>query len=220
MHLSKLAYNIVQLRVVISLFGLIVGFTLTAQPTTGDATSIFASATWSSTNRTLVPNDGLFGEPLGARADETKLNIWSFTLGFRTEVHRNVAWEGALSYMRNGERYLFEDTDTSYMYTSQYSYIAVPFKFYYTCGDELKLLVGAGLVPQMFTGFTQNSVSENSKSIRVKEELKTNIGYSSFVISAVFNIGAQLKVGDRWSVLMLPEYKLQLNSSLGKKCYV
>lgn len=179
-------------------------------------TSIFASATWSSTNRTLVSNNGLFGKPLGFRADEKKLNVWSFTLGFRSQIHEHVAWEGALSYMRNGETYLFEDTDTLYSYESRYSYVAVPLKLYYTYGNEIKLLVGAGVVPQMFTGFKQNIESENSKGNTTKEEVKTRIGYNSFVISTVFNLGAQIKVGDRWSLLILPEYKLQLTSSLEK----
>lgn len=177
-------------------------------------TSVFASATWSSTNRSLVPNDGLFGKPLGARADEEKLNVWSFTLGFRSQIHKNIAWEGAISYMRNGESYLFEDTDTLYSYESRYSYVAVPLKLYFTYGDEIKLLVGAGVVPQMFTGFKQNIESEDSKNITLKEEVKTRIGYNSFVISTVFNLGAQFKVGERWSLLVLPEYKLQLTSSL------
>jgi hypothetical protein len=180
------------------------------------ATSIFASATWNSTNRTLVPNDGLFGKPLGYRADETKLNVWSFTLGFRSQLHKNIAWEGAVSYMRNGESYSFEDTDTSYMYESRYSYIAVPMKLFYTYGSDIKLLVGAGIVPQMFTGFKQDIEYEGEKNATIKEEVKTRIGYNSFVLSTVFNVGAQFKVGDRWSVLILPEYKLQLTSSLEK----
>ncbi len=179
-------------------------------------TSVFLSSTWSSTFRTLETGDGFFGKPLGERVNETKLNVWSFTLGFRSQLHKNIAWEGGVSFMRNGESYSFEESDTSYSYESRYNYIAVPMKLFYTYGSEIKLLVGAGVVPQMFTGFKQNITYEDKASTDVTEEVKTKIGYNSFVLSTVFNIGAQVKVGERWSILLLPEYKLQLNSSYEK----
>ncbi len=180
------------------------------------ATSIFLSSTWSSTFRQLEPGEGFFGQPLGERVNETKLNVWSFTLGFRSQLNKHIAWEGAVSYMRNGESYSFEESDTSYSYESRYSYIAVPMKLFYTYGTEIKLLVGAGIVPQMFSGFKQDITYEDKLSNNVTEEVKTKIGYNSFVLSTVFNLGAQFKVGDRWSILLLPEYKLQLTSSYQK----
>ena len=180
------------------------------------ATSIFLSSTWSSTFRQLEPGEGFFGQPLGERVNETKLNVWSFTFGFRSQLNKHIAWEGAVSYMRNGESYSFEEPDTSYSYESRYSYIAVPMKLFYTYGTEIKLLVGAGIVPQMFSGFKQDITYEDKLSNNVTEEVKTKIGYNSFVLSTVFNIGAQYKVGDRWSILLLPEYKLQLTSSYQK----
>lgn len=180
------------------------------------STSVFLSSTWSSTFRSLETGDGFFGKPLGERVNETRLNAWSFTLGFRSQLSDYFAWEGAVAYMKNGESYAFEESDTSYSYESRYNYIGVPMKLFFTYGDEIKLLVGAGVVPQMFTGFKQNITYEDKLSNNETEEIKTKIGYNSFVLSTVFNLGAQFKVGERWSILLLPEYKLQLTSSYQK----
>ena len=195
----------------------ILGFNFYAQKVGKvDETSIFFTTIWSSSDRFLEPNDGFFGEPLEHRIDENKLSSWSFSLGFRSKIHKNIAWEGAISYLRNGESYIYEDLDTLYKYESQYSYIAVPLKIFFTYGDNVRLLVGGGIVPQMFTGFEQNIESEDSNNTIRREELKTKIGYNSFVASIACNIGVELNLVNSWSIILLPEYRLQLMSSLDR----
>jgi len=195
----------------------IIGFNFYAQRVEkDDETSVFLTTIWSCSNRIIEPNDGFFGEPLGYRINENKLSNWSFSLGFRSKIHKNIAWEGAISYLRNGESYLYEDLDTLYSYESQYSYIAVPLKIFFTYGDNIRLLVGGGILPQMFTGFKQNIESEDSNNVILKEELKTKIGYNSFVASIACNLGVQFNLVNSWSILLLPEYRLQLMSSLDR----
>jgi hypothetical protein len=178
-----------------------------------NATSVFLTANWSSTNRKLIENDGLFGKPLGEREFEKSSNAWSFELGFRNKIHKNISWEGGISLMQNAESYLFEGADSTYSYKTKYMYIAMPVKLYYTYGESFKLLAGGGIVPQMFLGYKQDIEYTNSLDETTTEEVKLKSGYSPFVISAVVNIGTQIKLGGNWSFLFVPEYKIQLTTS-------
>ena len=180
------------------------------------ATSIFLTTNWSHTSRRLETNEGLVGDSLGHRADETGLNAWSFGIGFRNRLHKNFVWEGGVSFMRNGESYSFTDTDTSYSYQTQYTYIAMPIRAMYTYGDKIQFLGGVGIVPQMFVSYKQDAQWTTANNTDLSESFKTQNGYATFVISAIFNAGVQLELSDRWSFLFLPEYKIQLNSSYVK----
>jgi hypothetical protein len=180
------------------------------------ATSIFLTTNWSFTNSRLETNDGLIGDSLGYRANETGLNTWSFGIGFRNRLHKNFVLEGGVSFMRNGESYSFVDTDTSYSYQTQYTYIAMPIRGMYSYGDKIELLVGGGIVPQMFVVYKQDIQWTTSNNTDGSESSKTQNNYEPFVISAVLNAGVQFKMSDSWSFLFLPEYKIELNTSFEK----
>ena len=180
------------------------------------ATSIFLTTNWSFTNSRLETNDGLVGDSLGSRANETGLNTWSFGIGFRNRLHKNFVLEGGVSFMRNGESYSFVEADTSYSYQTQYTYIAMPIRGMYSYGDKIEFLVGGGIVPQLFVGYKQDRQWTTSNNTDGSETFKTQNGFNTFLISAVINAGVQFKMSDSWSFLFLPEYKIQLNTSFVK----
>lgn len=177
------------------------------------STSVFINTNWSKTSRKLIVNDGLFGDYLGERANETNLNLWSFGLGFRSEITKNIMWEGGVSFQQNGEQYSFEQTDSSYQYESKYTYISLPIKVYYKYGKAIRVIGGLGIVPQMFVKFHQKRNWTDSNSIEGSETIKTTIGHSSFVISSVFNLGVEMDFSDKVTLFFIPEYKVQLTSS-------
>lgn len=175
---------------------------------------IFLGTNWSATNRVLIENKGLFGDSLGERANETGVNRWSFGLGFRTKLNNYLMMEGGVSYLQNGETYLFEGTDTSSTYTNSYQYIGMPIKLYYFYGQKkLRFQVGVGVIPQMALNFRQSSTIIDSGGNETSESIKTKIGYSSFAVSIVGNIGIQYEFTPTWSIYVLPEYRRQLTSS-------
>ena len=184
-----------------------------------NSTSVFAIANWSYTSRKLIENDGLYGKPLGEREFEKSSNAWSYELGIRNKIHPNISWEGGIAFTQNAEKYSFEEVDTSYNYRTKYMYIAMPLKLYYTYGESFKLIAGGGIVPQMFVGYRQNVEYTTAENETITEELKTKVGYApnSFVLSAVVNLGAQVNLGGHWSLLIIPEYKVQLTSSYSKQ---
>ena len=177
---------------------------------------IYFVSNWSNTNRSLSVNEGLFADSLGDRANEVNLNTWSFGLGLRNRLHKHFGWEGGIWFLRNGESYNFEDTDTAYMYNTTYSYIGMPVKASFLYGEDIQLIASAGVIPQMFMRYKQDIEYTDSQNTTTKESVKTNSGYNSFVMSAVFNVGGKVKFGNRWSLIVLPEYRLQLNSSYQK----
>ncbi len=181
------------------------------------ATEVFFLANWSVTDRVLTENKGLFGDTLGVRADETSLNKWSFGLGFRNMITKSFAWEGGISLLRNGESYSFSGADTAYNYTTTYTYIAMPLKIDYVFGKKLQLVTAAGIIPQMFMRYRQVGTDVDSKGSESPFDNSTHSGYSPFVLSAVFNVGAQLKLSNQVKFFFIPEYRLQLNSTYTNK---
>ena len=180
-------------------------------------TLLYFNTNWSYTPRKLIVNDGLFGDSLGERGNEEAGNKWSFGLGFRNQIHKNIALEGGIAFMRNSEKYNFEGVDTAYSYVTEYSYLALPIKIYYTYGKSIKFLGGVGITPQMFVRYKQNRNWKNSEGVEESEIFKTTTGFNTFAISATISAGVQFELGDRWSVQVIPEYRIQLNSSNTKQ---
>lgn len=177
-------------------------------------TEIFFGANWSATNRVLKINDNVFGDSLGERANETGLNAWSFSLGMRNRINRFLMWEGGISFVQNGEQYSFETVDSSYAYTSNYRFIAMPLKLYYTYGEKnLRLMAGVGLAPQMAMAFRQEINFRDTEGDEGSESVKTKVGQSSFAVSFVGNIGINYSFNSGWGVYILPEYRYQLSST-------
>lgn len=179
-------------------------------------TEFFVITNWSSTTRKLIENPtngGVFAHPLGERENETTLNTWSYGIGIKDRIHEYLTWEGGISFLKNGEQYSYETTDTLFSYTTTYSYISMPVKLYFTYGDNIKLLAGGGLIPQMFLKYKQDRIWINANNTKTTENYSTQNGYNSFVISAVANIGVQVSMGNRASLLFMPEYRIQLSSS-------
>lgn len=177
------------------------------------STEVYFVTNWSNTSRKLEMNASPFGDPLGEREFEGSLNKWSFGIGFRNRINEFISIQAGISYMRNGESYLFEETDTLFKYSTTYSYIAMPVKVLFTYGEELKFLVGGGLTPQLFTGYVQEQEWRDAVNATGDLTIESKNGYSSFVLSAAVNIGVQYQFSDNVTVLFMPEYRIQLTDS-------
>jgi hypothetical protein len=180
-------------------------------------TAVYAISNWSKTFRTLESNTGYFGDTLGTRADETLIQNWSFGLGLRNRINRFLVWDGGMYFSRNGEQYAFVGTDTTFAYQTTYSYIGMPVRINLSMGKDIQWHIGAGLLPQMFVQYTQKQQWTTTLNSSDSQEIKTNSGYNSFVISAMFNAGVQFNFASGWGVIISPELRIQLNSSYQKQ---
>lgn len=176
-------------------------------------TSVYAIGNWSTTSRFLTENEGLFGDTLGKRADESALNVWSFGIGLRNKINNYLFWDGGIAIYRNGERYRFEGVDTMFAYQTYYNYISMPLRLNAVVGKDFKWNAGIGLVPQMFTGYRQEQQWETTTFSKGNETIKTKSGYNSFVLSAVFNVGLTIEFKSNWAFMVSPEARIHLTSS-------
>lgn len=179
-------------------------------------TEVFFTANFSATNRSLITNEGLFADTLGERAKELGLNVWSFGIGFRSQINPYLAWQGGLSLMRNGESYDFRGTDTAFSYQTIYTYVAMPLKILYTYGNKCRVYGAAGLVPQMFFGYRQDQQFETTLNATGEETIQLKSGYNTFAMSAVFNVGVQAYFENKISLFIEPEYRYQFTNSYVK----
>lgn len=174
-------------------------------------------STWSASNRLLKMNDAPYGDSLLNRVDEAGLNTWSFGIGIRSKHGNYFAWEGSIAYIRNGESYLYENSDSSYSYNTTYAYIGMPFNAYFTYSfNNISLFAGGGLSPQIFSGYRQDVHYKDSANHEFDETFKTKSGYNPYVISASAIAGIDLNLGKSISVFVFPEYRWQLISSYEK----
>jgi hypothetical protein len=178
-------------------------------------TSVFFLANISQTSRTLIENKQPFGDSLGFRADENALNKWSFGIGLRNQLNGRLFWEGGISLLRNGERYDYNAIDSAFSYKTSYSYIGMPVKLSFQYGKKISLFANAGLIPQIYFDYKKEERwkttegNEDVQTINVKEGYPPN----SFALSALFNIGISIKMQEKWSLFIMPEYRVQLNST-------
>jgi opacity protein-like surface antigen len=180
-------------------------------------TEAYFHANWSSTTRSLIENDAPFGDTLGNRVDESKLNRWSYGLGIRSRLNEFLSWEGGISLLRNGESYLYEVADTMYSYNTTYTYIGMPIKVMFTYGQQFRVYAGGGILPQMFVQYRQDQEWLTTLDYREKNTITTKNGYNSFVFSLVFNAGVQMDITNNMTLYVMPEYRYQLTSSYEKQ---
>lgn len=178
---------------------------------------IYFVANISRNYRLLKENKEPYGDTLGLRALETHLNSWSFGVGIQNDINEFLSWDGGISYLRNGEQYNFESDDSTYSYQTQYSYIAMPVRINYFIGKEIKFTIGAGLVPQMFSGYKQEIQWTTSKEVKESETVETKMGFNSFILSSIISAGVQLKMQKNWMLYVSPEVRIQLTSSYEKQ---
>jgi opacity protein-like surface antigen len=176
---------------------------------------VYLGAYWSTCNRKLIINESFNIAPLGERTNETKLNTWSYVLGFKNYFHKNLVADGGIALMQNGESYSFEDpeSDSLYNYTTKYNYIAMPLKLNYYRGKDFKFFIGGGIMPQMMR-VVRKDVNWTTAMNETQSEIeKTTQGYNSFVLSATVNAGIQMNIMENMALFLNPEYRLQFTSS-------
>lgn len=183
------------------------------------STSIHFMANWSSTNRRLSENTFPYGDSLGAFKNEMALNTWSFGIGLSNKLNSYLSWDGGISFLRNGESYAFNQGDSTYAYETTYSYIGMPLKIVFNYGKSINFYAGLGVLPQMFLGYKKDINWTTNSGAKERELLEVKEGYApvSFVLNTVFNIGLSIKLQERWSIFVSPEYRLQLNSTFDSK---
>ena len=80
------------------------------------------------TRPTLTQNTAFLTVPLGERANETALKVWSYQVGLCSPISKSLSFDGGLAMIQTGEQYSWNSTitDSSYNYTTKYRYFGMP----------------------------------------------------------------------------------------------
>jgi hypothetical protein len=179
-------------------------------------TRIYLLSNWSNSTRTLTESTGLYGDPLGERANETAAQVWSFGLGIQNDLTKHFFWDAGISYVQNGENYSFQLGDSSFMYQTRYQYVAMPLRFnYHIQKNRFHVYAGIGLMPQMYVS-SKRSVdwTKGNQSNTFDEVLGEKT--APVVLSGLLNLGLLVDLKKGFSLLISPEFRFQLNSSYDK----
>lgn len=167
------------------------------------------------TYRTLLVNEGLFGDPLGERENEVGEWISSLELGVRNELTNNLQLQFGIGYARNRESYAFEDMelDSLYRYTNTYRHISFPIRLNYQVGNEIALFGGIGFMPKAFLSMekVETVIDINNQEAEITSLERD--GFNFFVIDAMASIGTKIAFNEHYGIFALFEARRQLTNT-------
>lgn len=165
--------------------------------------------------RSLISNDAFLPTPLGERASEVALSVWSQQLGMGLGLSQHFYIDAGVSWLQNGESYAFEatDSDSSFAYQTKYRYLALPLQLKATFGQKLQFYTGAGLVPALYQGYRQDLQWTNALGAKYDDQIKINNTMNSFTIAWIASAGIDLQLDDMFNLRLGLLYRSQLNNS-------
>jgi hypothetical protein len=169
----------------------------------------------------LAQNSSFLAIPLGERANETSLKVWSYQFGICSPISRKLSFDGGLAMIQTGEQYAWNSstTDSSYRYTTKYRYFGMPLQLKYQTGKDLVFFIGAGVMPQLFQSYKQEIAWTDSLGNAGKKSVNDESLCQSFVLSALATTGIQLHFKSNYGLRFSLNYRYQLTNSYGPYQY-
>lgn len=188
------------------------------KPAKDTSSRFYVEAGYYSCTRNLSPNVDFLNKPLGERANETKLSVWSYSIGLTTPIAKYIYFDGGLSLLRNGEQYKWASTtsDSTFNYQSRYSYIAMPLQLKLQGGNNFRYFVGGGLIPELYQSYSQKQQWNDSLGSSKTAVVKVNSDVNSFALSWVATAGVELIFKNSFGLRLSGSYRSQVTNSYKK----
>jgi hypothetical protein len=169
----------------------------------------------------LTQNTSFLTVPLGERANESSLKVWSYQFGLCSPISRKLSFDGGLAMIQTGEQYAWNSTitDSSYRYTTKYRYFGMPLQVKFQTGKDVVFFIGAGVMPQLFQSYKQEIAWTDSLGNAGKKTLEDESMCQSFVLSALASTGVQLHFKSNYGLRFSLNYRYQLTNSYGPYQY-
>jgi hypothetical protein len=169
----------------------------------------------------LTQNTAFLTVPLGERANETTLKVWSYQLGLCSPIARNLSFDGGLAMIQTGEKYDWNSTttDSSYRYTTKYRYFGMPLQLKFQTGKDIVFFMGVGAMPQLFQSYKQEIAWADSLGNAGSKMLEDKSMCQSFVLSALASTGVQLHFKSNYGLRFSLNYRYQLTNTYGPYQY-
>jgi hypothetical protein len=176
---------------------------------------IYLEAGFFSVNRALKSNPNFLNKALGERANETKINLWSYSIGMVAPISRYFVFDGGISFIQNGEQYAWQSatSDSSFNYQTKYRYLGMPLLVKFQKGKNFKFFIGGGLIPQMQVSYLQSQNWTDSLGAKDDTKIKTFNNLNSFVLSVEGAIGFVLNFKHAFGLRLSTQYRHQLTNT-------
>jgi hypothetical protein len=188
----------------------------------GDSSTLFyVDFQRMNTTPQLTQNTSFLTVPLGERANESTLKVWSYQFGLCSPLTKNLSFDGGLAMIQTGEQYAWSSTttDSSYRYTTKYRYFGMPLQVKYQTGRDIVFFMGAGVMPQLFQSYHQDIAWTDSLGNAGKKSLNDESMCQSFVLTAIASTGVQLHFKSNYGLRFSLNYRYQLTNSYGPYQY-
>ena len=172
-----------------------------------------------SSHRMLSPNPDFLNTPLGERAKEVPLRLWSYGLGLQTGLGKWLRFDGGLQFVQNGEQYDYSDaqSDSTFHYENRYRYIGMPLSLNVHWGNAFKIFAGPGITPLIFSQFVQNTRWTSALGSKEDDKIKVkNNEYASSALEVFGQIGAQWTGKSGWGGMVKAVYRKQVTNTYSK----
>lgn len=180
---------------------------------TPSSTEIYAGISPMYTFRTLATNEGLFGEPIGDRANEFGEWVSSYGIGLRSGLSTHFVLDIGVSSSRNRESFSINEPDSLNQYSNTYRHIAVPIQLGYTVGNEVAFYASVGLQPKAFLSQRTDILYKDPAGFEVEEKEIVRDGYNQFLIDAIGRVGLRFQANDNYGLYLMGEGFYQLTNN-------
>ncbi|MEN9742602.1 MAG: hypothetical protein RLZZ65_407 [Bacteroidota bacterium] len=165
--------------------------------------------------RNLNPNTDFLPQPLGERANEIPLTLWSQQVGLRLGLSKHSFLDAGISFLQNGEAYSWGSTvtDSSFAYQTRYRYLALPVQYKFAFGQKVNFQFGGGLIPGIQQSFRQDLQWSNALGAKSDDQIKVNNELNGFVFSWVASAGVSIPLNPKLRFGLGAQIRQQLNNT-------
>jgi len=166
--------------------------------------------------RDLSQNTDFLAVPLGERAHEVPLKVWSYQLGMNTGIKPNLRFEGGMKFLQTGEQYSYQGSlggDSTFNSQSKYRYLSMPLQLKWEKGNQFRFSIGGGLQAQLYINYLQKQQWTTSLSGPKEAKIEQNISCNSFALSALGEMGVHYFGKNNYGVFCKMTYRYQITNT-------
>ena len=176
-------------------------------------TEIYVGISPMYTFRTLVTNEGLFGEEVGDRENEFGEWVSSYGVGLRSGISKHFLLDFGLGVARNREAFSIDEPDSLFQYSSTYRHIAIPIQIGYTYGQEISFFTSIGVMPKAFLSQRKDILYRDEAGFDVDEKEIIKDEYQQFLVDAIGRIGFRFQANNNYGFYLMGEGFYQLTNN-------
>lgn len=182
-------------------------------------TMLYLGAGINHSYRNLQSNKPPFGKPIGTRANEQAIDVWTFHMGYKQTLSKHFQIDAGLHFDKFGEMYDFQDplSDSAFSYTNRYAFIGLPIQFNLTFGQRLVFSVGGGIQPMLATSYsTEQHITDANKNV-TKTTYSSLTALNGFGCNMMLSAGLHYRCNQTIGVYFQPTYTHGIINTLEKQ---